>query len=380
MDMKPFYDNPIISGKAKAKLQLFFCLSTMASVSAPAQTTFTTNSLPCQFGEDYCSYYSTNVNVTAMLALATNGAPPVPGGGTNVSQFWDFSQAEQPCETVLRTDIIAPEDGANSGQFPDATYAEQDTLEPTNQIGWLYYGFTDSGTNSGRLCYGIDAPEDVPVTEWAVFVPPTVDIPSTVQFGQTWSGSLYWLSIYFEIIPVSNYYSYSASVDAFGTLVLPEIGAVPALRVHEIESYTVSVASDPPLLLDINTNQYYYWLVPGIGVAAQVLLLGNNVLYPTDLPYTNMVQRMYYASYFTNSGSTSPPSGPTLSPFPTDLYIQEQSGSVVLNWTLSNAVNFRIDYTGPLATNWQALGNTTSTSWTDTITAAQRFYRVVGLP
>ncbi len=348
----------------------------MASVSAPAQTTFTTNSLPCQFGEYNRSYYSTNVNVTGMLALATNGGPPPPGGCTNVAQNWNFSNAQQPYETVLRTDIIAPEDGANSGQFPDATYAEQDTLEPTNQIGWLYYGFTDSGTNSGRLCYGLDAPEDVPVTEWAVFVPPTVDIPSTVQFGQTWSGSLDWLSIYFEIIAVSNYYSYSASVDAFGTLVLPEIGAVPALRVHEIESYTVSVVSDPPLLLDINTNQYYYWLVPGIGVAAQVLLLGNNVLYPTDLPYTNTVQRMYYASYFTNSAN----SGSTSPPFLTDLYIQEQSGSVVLNWTLSNAVNFRIDYRGPLAKNWQTLGYTTSTSWTDTITAAQRFYRVVGIP
>jgi hypothetical protein len=359
------------------KLHLYFCISVLASVSAQAQTTFTTNDLPCRFGEYNCSYYSTNVDVTAMLTLATNGGPPGPGGGTNVLQSWDFSQAEQRYETVLRTDIIAPEDGANSGEFPDATYAEQDTLEPTNQIGWLYYGFTDSGTNAGRLCYGLDAPEDEPVTEYAVFSPPTVDIPSTVQMGQMWSGSLYWLSIYYEIILVSNYYTYSASVDAFGTLILPGIGGVSALRVHEVDSYTVSDVSDPPLLLDINTNQYYYWLVPGIGVAAQVLLLGNNVLEPVDLPYTNTVQRMFYASYYTNSTkSTNSASQPTGA-----LFIQLQSGSVVLNWnTFSNAVNYRIDYAGSLATNWQTVGYSTFTSWTDTITAAQGFYRVVGIP
>jgi hypothetical protein len=135
--------------------------------------------------------------------------------------------------------------------------------------------------------------------------------------------------------------------------------------------------SDPPLLLDINTNQYYYWLVPGIGVAAQVLLLGNNVLDPVDLPYTNTVQRFFYASYYTNNTNSAPPPPPSTA----DLYIIDQGGSVVLNWsTLSNAVNFRIDYTASLATNWQTLGYTTSTSWTETITATQRFYRVVGIP
>jgi len=363
------------------KPHLYFCISVLTGLCAQAQPIFTTNSLPCQFGEYNCSYYSTNVDVTNMLALATtNIFPPLPGEGTNVEQYWDFSEAQQPYESVLRTDIIAPQDGANSGQFPDATYAEQYTLESTNQIGWEYYGFAGSGTNSGRLCYGLDAPEDEPVTEWAVFVPPTVDIPSTVQLGQTWSGSLYWLTIYYEIILVSNYYTFSASVDAFGTLVLPEIGAVPALRVNEVDSYTITDVGDPPLLLDISTNQYYYWLVPGIGVAAQVLLLGNNVLDPVDLPYTNTVQRFFYASYYTNSTSTNstpPPWQPT-----GDLFIQLQSGSVLLNWDVfTNATNYRVDFLGSLPnTNWQTLGFTTSNSWTDTLTTTQRFYRVVGIP
>ena len=94
------------------------------------------------------------------------------------------------------------------------------------------------------------------------------------------------------------------------------------------------------------------------------------------MPYTNTVQRMYYASYFTNGIAKSTNNNPP----PTDLNIQEQGGSVVLNWSLSNAVNFRIDYTDWLATNWQTLGFTTNTFWTDAMTEAQRFYRVVGIP
>ena len=359
------------------RLHLFFYMSILAGVCAQAQTVFTTNSLPCQFGECSSSYYSTNVDVSQMIALSTNLVPAPPGQQPSVEQYWDFSEGQQPYESVLWTDIIVPQNGGDSGQFPYATYAEQDTIEPTNVMGWRYYGFTTSGTNSGRVCYGLDQPENLPVTDWALFVPPVVDIPSTVQYGQTWSGSFCWLSVYFQIILVSNYCTYSASVDAFGTLVLPGIGLVSALRVNELHTYSISIPSDPPLPLALNTNQYYFWLVPGIGVAAQVLLLGNNVLYPTTLPFTNAVQRMFYTSYFTNPV----PTPPVQSLPPGDLFIQLQDGLVMLNWdTLSNAVNYRVDYTELLAPNWQILGYTTNMSWTDTVTAPQGFYRVVGIP
>lgn len=325
-----------------------------------------------------CSYFSSNVDVSGMIALSTSG-PYFPGLGTNVPQFWDFSAPQQSYETTLRTDIIALEDGNNSDQFPDADYAEQDTIDSTNLLGWRYYGFDDTDTNTGRLLCGLDAPENMPVTEWAAFVPPIVDIPSTVQLGQTWSGSTYWLSAYFEILLISNNCTFSATADALGTLALPGIGGVPALRVHAVESYTISDVSSPPLLLDISTNDYYYWLVPGIGVAAEVLVMGNNTLYPTSMCCTNTVQRMFYTSYYTNS--VAGPTGPSGPPFPADLFIQLQNESAILNWnSLSNAVNYRIDYSDYLGTGWQPLGYTNGMSWTDTVTASQRFYRVVGIP
>jgi hypothetical protein len=374
--MKSTLRKPNRFGETKMRFRMFLCISILSAFCARGQVVFSTNSLPCQVGEYNCSYYSADIDVSDMLSL-TNSGPSLPGE-TNVLQYWDFSQPEEPSESVLRTDIVAPEDGANSDLFPDATYAEQDTMDTTNQLEWRYYGFTSSDGDPGRLYYGLDEPTDQPVTEWAVFNPPSVDVPSSVQLGQTWSRSLYWLSTYYEIILASNYFTADATVDAFGTLVLPGLGSVPALRVHEIHSYIVSDANDPSLVLDINTNQYYYWLVPGIGVAAQVLLLGNNVLDPTNMPYTNAVQRMFFANYYTNSASSSnslppPPSG--------DLSIQQQGGSVVLNWlVMTNAVEYRVDFTFSLPANWQTLTYTPATSWTDLLTSTNRFYRVVGIP
>jgi hypothetical protein len=130
----------------------------------------------------------------------------------------------------------------------------------------------------------------------------------------------------------------------------------------------------------MHTNDYYYWLVPGLGVAAKVILYGNNVVYPGDMPCTNTVQRMYFANYFTNttvSGSSG--SFPSSS---TNLQITLQGSSVVLNWgAFTNSSHYTVDFTPSLSpTNWQALGNTSGNSWTDSTSYAQGFYRVVGTP
>ncbi len=358
-----------------------FCifLVILARNIGQAQVPFCTNSLPCQVGQYNCSYFCSNVDVSGYLTLVTNGAPPIGGGETNVPQFWGFSQRQQPGESILRTDIISPTNGADASYFPSAYYAEQDTIEPSNQLGWRFYGFTGPSTNAGRIYYGLDAPVADASPE-AVFTPPTVDIPANVQFGQTWTRSLYWSTLYYEVILVSNYFAAYATVDATGSMALPGIGTVQALRVHEVQSYTISEVSDPPILLDMHTNDYYYWLVPGVGVAVQVFLYGNNVLYPDEMPYTNTVQRMYFANYFTNSPVTG--SSNSIPPFATNLQISLQGTSVVLNWdTFTNSTNYEVDFKTSLsATSWRPLGTTTGNTWTDSTTYGQGFYRVVGTP
>lgn len=327
-------------------------------VPAVAQPVFYSTNLPSTTGQYVRAYYSTNVNVAPLLAL------------TNGGQYWDFSQPQQANETILRTDIVSPNDAGDGGSFPDATYAERDTMEPANQIAWRYYSLT----NAGRLYYGFDAPVDDPVTPLAIFLQPTVDVPASVQLGQTWNRTVDWYNVVMGVYVVSNYFADSSTVDAYGILVLPSIGSVPALRVHEVhsyESYEVIQGSNPEPV-DVNTNQYYYWLVPGLGIAAQVYLLGNNVLYPQNLPYTNEVLRVFESSYFTNQMVMTPVSG---------LHIGIQNNSALLNWNpMTNASEYWVKSLGLLNnTNWQSLGLPITNTWSDAVTVTQRFYRVFGI-
>lgn len=363
--------------------EILFAVSLLSNFLLPCiswgQPIFSTNSLPCQFGQYNCCYFCSNINVSGLLTLTTNITLGPPGSGpfTNIAQTWDLSAAEQPGDSILRTDIVPVTNGGYYSYFPSASYAEQDTFEPSNVLGWQYYGFGSVGSNTGRIYYGLDEPVEGASPE-AVFTPSVIDIPATVQFNQTWSNSTYWLTLYFEIIVVSNNLSYTATVDAYGTLYLPQIGSVPALRVHQVNSYALSELTDPPTLIDLNTNDYYYWLVPGLGVAAQVEVIGNNALYPTSLPYTNTLQRMYFANYFTNSVSTNTTGSGTNS---SNLQAQLQGGLFVLNWiTMTNCTNYRVDFTGSLASSWSALGFTSNTSWTDSMGYSSGFYRVVGNP
>ncbi len=362
-----------------AAIQLTICLlfTVLLSTTSPAQTSFLATSLPSQPGECNYSYFSSNVDVTSFLALDTSAPPGMPGGAGAMPQYWDFSQPQQPYETVLQVNIVPAANGGDSEYFQSATYAEMDTMATNNIIGWQYYGFT----SSGRVCYGLDEPVAGASPE-AVLAPACVDIPSTVQLNQTWSNQLYWMTLYYQFILVSNYMSYSAVVDAYGTLILPQIGSVPALRVHETHSYAISEVSLTPILLDISTNEYYYWLVPNLGVAAQVTLLGNNALYPAAMPYTNTVVRMFSANYFTNTSvTTSTNSSSNSVPVPGDLSIQNTGASIVLNWlAFTNCASYRVDFAPCLPPSWQSLGYTTDTCWTDSIGPIQGWYRVVGSP
>ncbi|HEX9045514.1 MAG TPA: hypothetical protein VF988_00690 [Verrucomicrobiae bacterium] len=316
-----------------------------------------------------------------MLTLVTNGGGIVP---PSIGPTWDFSQVQQTNEVLLRTDIIAPASGGNSSSFPDAQYAEQDSTEMpsttagtaaiTNQVGWRYYGM---GT-AGRTFYGLYAP-DTASDGTAVFNPPIVDIPAAVTNGQSWSLATSWNTVIQSIYPVTYQLSVTATVDAQGTMILPNLNSMQALRVHETHGYLAYLWGS---LVENVTNEYYYWLVPGIGVVAQIGIYGNDVVGGGTPSCTNSVQRMFNASYY---------SAPSPSPYvsgPVNLRAQMSAGAVALDWDrFTNPVS-HLASTGYVVqacsslhdTNWYSLGLTSTTNWTDATGATQRFYRVVGYP
>jgi hypothetical protein len=94
--------NAIFLPVAAEKLILYLVFNLLLSITSPAQTTFLASSLPSQPGECNYSYFSSNVDVTSFLALDTSAPPGMPGGAGAMPQYWDFSQPQQPYETVLQ--------------------------------------------------------------------------------------------------------------------------------------------------------------------------------------------------------------------------------------------------------------------------------------
>jgi hypothetical protein len=337
-----------------ARLLVAFIL--MLCATAGAQTTFSGTDLPQHLGEFSRAYYSTNVNVAALLGQ--------PGG----PQRWDFSSPQQAGEVVWRTDIVSPDD-PNPGAFPGAAYAERDTQEPTTQIAWRYY----SMTNQGRLYYGFDNPINDPASPLVVFDQPTLDLPCPVQYGQSWNRYVSWYDTVLSF-PVVYDFTASVEVDAYGAVVLPGLGERPALRVRELHDYEASyyfLGTWVPFVSQ--TNVYYYWLTPQVGVSAQVILFGLNTLSPTPLDQTNLFLRLFERSGVTNSASWSPVN---------DLRIRIEGAQAMLDWgRVTNASAYRVEALGTLATtNWQSLASPTTNWWSEPLTGTQRFYRVFWNP
>ena len=73
----------------------------------------------------------------------------------------------------------------------------------------------------------------------------------------------------------------AAVVDAYGTLVLPGIGEVPALRVNEEHTYDTQ---DTTLGLPLGKQYFrnYYWLVKGVGLAVNIISKADTASVPPD--------------------------------------------------------------------------------------------------
>ena len=311
----------------------WFWLAIFGCLPVNAQITFTASEMLTVIGEYSLEYISANTDPSTMI------------GPTGGPQVWDFSQAPQPQDYVRRLDIVPPTDGSHQASFPNATYAERYTDGVSILQEWDYYSLT---TNAGRVYYGTYDTNGGAV----VWFPPPTDIPAIVGYGSNWNYKFSTPSI----PPYTFNDTVTASVDAYGTVVLPQIGRVQALRVNELTEEQELFDSVPVATFYIRE---YFWLVPGIGKAVDIFSSESSTPPPAVFTSADEVRRIFEVS-------------------PAGLQVHLQSGLAILNWLPATDVpGYQVQAIGDLTmTNWQILASPASNSWSEAVTATQRFYRV----
>jgi len=355
-------------------LRAALCGATLAVCFAAHPQTFMTSddmfNKPGQFYRAYANAPNTTVSVSGVIGT--------PGG----PQAWDFSSGPQ--NVTYRFNYIQAADGVNGADFVNAgaQIAEQKINEAaTNEQSFLY--FTQDATQ-GRIDYGFYDPSFSAVQPKSVFTVPLQDFPNSIYYGASWSGA----TIFYSIIsdptagdfPERLTYTSSDHVDAYGLVVLPNLGFMNCLRVRELAHYDIAVDFGLGGGYETLGSQYvlnYYWLAPAHGIVAQMSSVSpsDGSQPPDDLSTgATAFVRMFSLHHPNGGGGTSP----TIK----GLKITLSPTAVLVQWTLlSGVTSYRVDYATKLGAtpNWQSLGTTTSNFILDpTAPSAQRFYRVVG--
>lgn len=349
------------------------CVATLAvSFAAHAQVTMTSDDMFNQVGQYYRAYANDpNSTVSVSGILGTPGGP----------QAWDFSSGPQ--NVTNRFNYIPAGQGMGGVDFvaAGAQIAEQKINEAaTNEQSFLY--FTQDPVQ-GRLDYGFYDPSFSAAKPESVFTIPLQDFPNSIYYGATWSGA----TIFYSTIsdptagdfPEKVTYTSSDHVDAYGYVVLPTLGFVNCLRVHELVRYDIAVDFGLGGGYESLGSQYvlnYYWISPGHGIVAQMSSVSpSDGSQPPENLSTGAAAfvRMFALSHPTSGGGATP----TIK----GLKITLSPTAVLVQWTPLSGATYRVDYATRLAPtpNWQPLGTTSSNFILDsTAPTAQRYYRVVG--
>jgi hypothetical protein len=329
-------------------------LSTLLYGECRAQIVFLASDLQTKVGQHRQASVTTNLDISAWVG--TSGGP----------QTWDFSLPPETGEVVQRWEIVPPNDAQNTSglsadyfaPYTNATYSERlSESDLTNSLTWSFYGPTngqgvlDYGSFSQSV-YGTNVLQD-----FVVYQPPVLLLPEQLHFGQRWStvtdetNSSVGLVIH---IVTTNY------ADAYGTITLPQLGSMPALRLTEYYNATNMLGGVP---FSSSSVTYYLWLVRGIGQAVNV------AIYSTMPPATtNALVRVFEAA---------PRSA-------VNLHIDVHNGLLTLNWNATtDASGYEVQSIPSLAdTDWQSLATLATNSWSTpfSTTSPEQFFRVLLLP
>lgn len=351
----------IPSMHARLTLSFIRCVVLLGQASLPllAQPVFTSVDLPSTPGQWYRAYVNTSgVDVATWIR---------PKGGPH---RWDFSSPRAASERIDRVDIVAASDGGHSGSFPGASYAERLSRESSPIQSWSYYA---PAPGRGRLYFGFHDAVSRPANPVIAFRESTLDIPDLAP-GSSWERTVTFedsIDAGIAIVPVLIEFTSRASVDAWGSVVLPGLGELPAWRVNEVNTY---VATDTALGFPLGTYHVrnYFWLVKGIGKAVHLMSKSSSTVPPEEFG-----QSAYLHRVFESSAIQSPPEFVPVA----SLRAGRKGDEIFLSWDPNaSATTYLVQIAPALhpGGSWSGLVTNRNTFLFDPIPpgAGQRYYRV----
>jgi hypothetical protein len=206
-----------------------------------------------------------------------------------------------------------------------------------------------------------------------VFDVPTLDLREDITYETTWERSVDWRDVIdpgIFPIEVAVHFVSRATVDAYGSVILPEIGELEALRVNEVNIYSLT---DLTLGLPLPDQAFrnYYWLVPGIGKAVHIISKPETSPPPENFATAKTVLRVF------DSNCCLPPLRESVR----NLQIKNMGRQVFLTWDRepsATAYEIESDTTVAPDPEWPVIAATTDNFWFDDLpsVAGAKFYRV----
>lgn len=329
-------------------------------------------------------YYRAHANAYNPLLPGTSHPVGNRMGTAGPDRFWDFSQG--PTDRTLRFDYINAAGVPEAADFPQATIVERKVVEGTSDIEWLMF---EPVPGIGRKIYGFYSDAFSPGMPSIPFSQPIVDFPDGIRYGDTWTTSFTTESMFPSLDPEWNLnfmilttWDSKFTADAWGVVLLPNLGLVDALRINE--ELTVDISADLGFgdgYFHVETDyiRNYYWLSPGRGIVAQISSTQGTTMPPENFDRATAFVRMFETNKKPGSIGTEP------QPV-NNLRLTVSNDRVLIQWQKApNASRYRVEYSagGLGQDDWIPLIHETANDYFFDPSGPQhqtRFYRVVSLP
>ncbi|SVB48946.1 uncharacterized protein METZ01_LOCUS201800, partial [marine metagenome] len=179
--------------------------------------------------------------------------------------------------------------------------------------------------------------------------------------------------------PTKVVYESEMKVDAFGIVMLPELGFHDCLRINE-QVKNVAYVKIPGVIDDWQEaatyfTRNYYWLCKDMGIVAQMTSVMDTTPIADDFTVATAFWRQFENNHGKSTDSAQPVEGLEIS-------VDPNGNRILLNWKKAeNTVEYLVQYSDNLtADGWRDLKKTAGNFVLDDISSKKnRFYRIVSL-